>query len=232
MSTTLHKMITVVIADDHQLFRQSLSKLLEGSAEFRVVGEAATGLEAIRMASDLRPDILLLDKVMPGISGLAALRELAKLTPPVPTLLLTADVCDAEIMQALQLGARGVLLKQTTSEMLFRCIRAIVAGEYWVGRECVGEIVARMRERAFPAAAPPRYPTFDFTSRQLEIVSALVAGATNQHIAKQFSISATTVKYHLSHMFEKAGVSNRVELALLFAGRHGVDPAVNQREPA
>ena len=229
MSTEGRAAITVLIADDHQLFRQSLCKLLEGSEEFRVVGEASTGLEAIRLASDLRPDILLLDKVMPGIPGLVVLRELAKLTPPVRTLLLTADVCDAEIMEALQLGARGVFLKQATSEMLFRCIRAIGAGEYWVGRECVGEIVERMRERTFPAAAPAGQRTFDFTARQLEILSALVAGATNQHIAKQFSISATTVKYHLSHMFEKAGVSNRVELALLFASQHGLDSALNQR---
>ena len=221
MSTEGRKVINVLIADDHQLFRQSLCKLFEGSAEFRVVGEAATGLEAIRLASDLRPDILLLDKVMPGMPGLVVLHQLAKLSLPMRTLLLTADVCDAEIMEALQLGARGVLLKQATSEMLFRCIRAIAAGEYWVGRECVGEIVERMRERAFPAPAAPRQPMFDFTARQLEIAYALVAGATNQHIAQQFSISATTVKYHLSHMFEKAGVSNRVELALLFAGRQG-----------
>ena len=228
MSTKARDVITVVIADEHQLFRQSLGKLLEGSAEFRVVGEASTGMEALHLARDLRPDVVVLDRVMPVTPGPVVLRELAKLTPPVRALVLTADASEADIVQALQLGARGVLLKQATSDMLFRSLRAIMAGEYWVGRDCVGEIVQRMRERACPADSAARQPTFGFTSRQLEIVSALVAGASNRDIARQFSISATTVKYHLSHMFDKAGVSNRVELAL-FALQNRLDPTLDPR---
>src|SRR5687767_3568404 len=173
MSSEAPRVTTVLIADDHQLFRQSLCKLLESCDEFRVVGEASTGMEAIRLARELRPDILLLDRVMPGTSALVVLRELAKLPHPVRTLVLTADAGESDIVQAIQLGARGVLLKQATSDMLFRSLRAIMAGEYWVGRECVGEIVERMRERAFPGDSPARQPTFGFTARQLEIVSAL-----------------------------------------------------------
>lgn len=228
MSSNAPHVTTVLIADDHQLFRQSLCKLLEGAHEFRVVGEASTGMDVIQLARDLRPDIAILDRVMPATPGPVVLRELAKLTPPVRTLVLTAEASESDIVQALQLGARGVLLKQATSDMLFRSLRAIMAGEYWVGRDCVGEIVERMRERAFPADSSARQPTFGFTSRQLEIVSALAAGASNRDIAKQFSISATTVKYHLSHMFDKAGVSNRVELAL-FALQHRLDPTQESR---
>lgn len=228
MSSEALRVTTVLIAADHQLSRQSLSKLLESCHEFRVVGEASTGIDAVQRARDLRPDIVVLDRDMPITTRPTVLRELAKLTPPVRTLVLTADASESDIVQALQLGARGVLLKQATSDMLFRSLRAIMAGEYWIGRDCVGEIIQRMREHAFPADAPARQPTFGFTARQLEIVSALVAGASNRDIAKQFSISATTVKYHLSHMFDKAGVSNRVELAL-FALQHRLDPTLDPR---
>lgn len=228
MSSDAPRVTTVLIAADHQLFRQSLCKLLESCHEFRVVGEAPTGLDAIHLARDLRPDIVVLDSVMPFTTGPMVLRALAKLTHPVRTLVLTANASESDIVQALQLGARGVLLTQSTSDMLFRSLRAIMAGEYWVGRDCVGTIVQHMQQSAIAADPSGRQPTFGFTSRQLEIVSALAAGASNRDIARQCSISATTVKYHLSHMFDKAGVSNRVELAL-FAHQHRLDPTLNPR---
>jgi two-component system, NarL family, nitrate/nitrite response regulator NarL len=220
--------ITVVIADDHQLFRESLKTLLETDPGIRVVGEAENGRDVITLARELRPDILLLDLRMPVTPGLVALRELSTLTPPVRMLLLTAEVGDSDIVEALQLGARGVLMKHSATELLFKSIRAVMRGEYWVGRDSVGSVVERMRQRAFPAEAPPHQPTFGFTRRQLEIVSAILEGATNRDIAKQLSISATSVKYHLKNMFDKAGVSNRVELAL-FAVQHRMDPTLYQR---
>jgi two-component system, NarL family, nitrate/nitrite response regulator NarL len=155
---------------------------------------------------------VLLDLLMPGASGLVALRELSTLTPPVRTLMLTAEAGDPDVVEALQLGARGVVLKQVATETLFKAIRSVMAGEHWVCHECVGDLIERVRHRAHPAPAssPQAVP---FTPRQLEIVSAIVAGGTNRDIAKQFSITPTTVKYHLTHMFEKVGVSNRIELA-------------------
>ena len=228
MSSEAPRMTTVLIAADQQLFRQSLCKLLESGDEFRVVGEASTGMDAIHLARDLRPDIVVLDSDMPVTPGPVVLRELAKLTHVVRTLVLTAAASESDIVPMLQLGARGVLQKQATSDMLFRSLRAIMAGEYWVGRDCVGQIVQRMQHRATPADAPDRRPTFGFTSRQLEIASALAAGASNRDIARQCSISATTVKYHLSHMFDKAGVSNRVELAL-FALQHRLNLTLDSR---
>ena len=228
MTSDAPRATTVLVAADHQLFRQSLSKLLESCDEFRVVGEASAGMDAVHLARERQPDIVILDSIMPLTTGPMALRELSKLTPPVRTLVLSEDASESDIVQALQLGARGVLLKQATTDLFFRSLRAIVAGEYWVGRDCVGQIVQRMQQRALPADPARRQPTFGFTARQLEIVSALVAGASNRDIAKQFSISATTVKYHLSHMFDKAGVSNRVELAL-FALQHRLDPTLDPR---
>lgn len=226
MTVETNKRIRVLLADDHELFRESIKKLLECDPTITVVGQAANGADAFKLARDLRPDILFLDLLMPVMAGLPALRELATLTPPVRTVLLTADVGDADIAGALQLGARGVLLKQSTPEMMFRCIRAVLEGQYWIGRECVGDLITRLRAQGSPSDPAPKRPTFGLTPRQLDIVSAIVDGATNADIAKQFSISATTVKYHLTHMFEKIGVSNRVELAL-FAVEHHLNRALS-----
>jgi DNA-binding NarL/FixJ family response regulator len=228
MNTPTRPTISVIIADDHQMFREALRKLLETDPLVRVVGEAANGRDAIKLAADLRPDILLLDLLMPVTPGLAALRELARLTPPVRTLLLTAEAGDAEIIEALQLGARGIVMKHSATELLFKSIHTVMAGQYWVGRECVGIIIDSMRERALASGPAVPQPTFGLTARQLEIVSAIVAGSTNHDIAEQFSISSKTVKYHLTKMFDRLGVSNRIELAL-FAVQHRLDPTLYQR---
>jgi two-component system nitrate/nitrite response regulator NarL len=206
------RVITVVITDDHPLFREALRKLLESDPNVRVVGEAGNGRDGIRLVKALRPDILLLDLRMPDTPGLATLRELSTLTPPVRTLLLTADVGNTDVVDGLRLGARGILMKHSTAEMLFESIYAVMADHYWVGRDCVGELIENMCARELPHAARQQ-ATFGLTPRQLDIVSAIVTGATNDDIAKQFSITPNTVKYHLTNMFDKLGVSNRIELA-------------------
>ena len=217
--------ITVVIVDDHPLFREALQQLLESDPNVRVVGVAGNGRDAIRLVKALRPDILLLDLVMPDTPGLATLRELSTLRLPMRTLLLTADVGNNDVVDALQLGARGILMKHSATEMLFESIHAVMAGHYWVGRECVGELIESMCGSEFPRGAARHQATFGLTARQLDIVSAIVMGATNDDIAKQFSISPNTVKYHLTNMFDKLGVSNRIELAC-FAVQHRLAESV------
>lgn len=219
MNSSPTKRISVLIADDHALFRESLRKLVENEPDLLVVGEANDGRDAVRMAAELRPDVLLLDLRMPGGPGLQCLREISRIVPPVRTLVLTADAGDSEVVEALQLGARGVVLKHSPPDMLFKSIRSVVAGEYWVGRERVADLIEMLRERQ--AAEVPRRadPNFGLTPREMQMVSAVVAGCSNSDIANKFSISPKTVKHHLTNIFDKLGVSNRLELALFAVHR-------------
>jgi two-component system, NarL family, nitrate/nitrite response regulator NarL len=214
--------VRIVIADDHPIFRDGLARLLEIEPDLKVIGAAADGAGAVELVATLRPDLLLLDLAMPGMAGLAALRELRSRSTQAKVILLTATIETAEIVSALQLGAQGVVLKESASEMLFKSIRAVMAGRFWVGRKRVTDLAATLRELS---ADRPRIGRrqFGLTPRELEIIGVILGGYSNNDIAVSFSISEKTVKHHLTNIFDKLGVSNRLELAL-FALHHNLVP--------
>lgn len=163
------------------------------------------------------PDVLLLDLATPGVNGLEALREIGATSKP-RTLVLTAKIETEQIVQALQLGARGVVLKDAATEILFKSIRAVMKGEYWVGRERISNLVEALQSLSRPGAATGRY---GLTERELQVVAAIAEGLTNREIATKLVISEQTVKHHLTSIFDKVGVSNRLELAV-FAVHNGL----------
>jgi DNA-binding NarL/FixJ family response regulator len=217
------EIIRVVIADDHPILREGLRRLLEDDGGFEVVGQAPDGAEAVRLARELRPDVLLLDLAMPRVSGLEALRELATSAEGPKVLVLTVAIEDAQIVEALELGARGVVMKEAATELLFKAIRSVVAGQYWVGRDVVTDIVRHLRERAAAGRRQPS-PAERLTPREREIVAAVAAGESNREVAHRLALAEDTVKHHISNVFDKLGVSNRAELAA-YATSHGLTAA-------
>lgn len=212
--------IRILIADDHPIVRDGLRRLLETEPDFSVVGQAADGREAVKLVRELTPDVLLLDLSMPRLPGLEVLRELSESAAAVRTILLAAAIEKEQIIEALQMGARGVVLKESATQLLFKSIRTVMAGQYWVGREKVSDLVAALRGLVASGGEKPD-KNFGLTRRELEIVSTIVAGYTNRDIAQKFSLSEDTVKHHLTHIFDKLGVSSRLELAM-FAVNHRI----------
>lgn len=214
--------VRILIADDHPIFRDGLRKLLEAEPGFKVVGEAADGEEAIRLIPVLKPDILLLDLAMPRLPGLETLRSIVSSGLDVKTIILTAAIEKAQLVEALQLGARGLVMKESATSIMLKSIRAVMAGQIWVGHESVSSLVHALREKSVPLPSPKK---FGLTPRELEVVAAIVSGYTNRDIAQKFSISEQTVKHHLTNIFDKLGVSNRLELALFAVNHHLADPS-------
>lgn len=213
------KTTRILLADDHAIFRDGLRRLLESEPEFQVIGEAADGAEAIIKTRELEPDLLLLDLAMPRIPGLEALRELTRGgSPDTKIILLTAAIEKNQIVEALQIGARGIVMKEAATQLLFKSIRSVMSGQFWVGRESVGDMVQYLREKT-ESQLPAGGRSYGLTRREMEIVAAIVAGLTNKEIAKKFTLSEDTVKHHLTNIFNKVGVSSRLELAL-FAINH------------
>jgi len=215
--------IRVLIADDHPVVRIGLRNMLQAEANIKLVAEAKDGVEALHMVRTLRPDILLLDLAMPKMPGLEALRELtADNGGETRTIVLTGQIDKRQILEALQLGARGVVLKDAVTAHLSACIRAVMQGQYWLEGRPVQNLVQVLRDLTAQTAPPPR-KTFGLTARELEVVGLITEGSTNKHIAETFGISEETVKRHLTNIFNKIGVGNRLELAL-FALNHNLLP--------
>jgi DNA-binding NarL/FixJ family response regulator len=199
---------------------------MSSEAGLELVGEAQDGDHAIELVQRLRPDVLLLDLQLPGTTGLEVLRRLGSLDIPTRSVLLTAAIERGQMRTALVRGAWGVLLKQSTSELLTKCIRQVSRGEYWVGRESVGDLVQALRNPRRTDEQPG-----GLTPREREIVALIVTGASNKDIAWRLGLNEQTVKNHLRKIFDKLHVANRVELALTAVERRLVVPAAPPVRP-
>jgi two-component system, NarL family, nitrate/nitrite response regulator NarL len=210
--------IRILLADDHPVVRIGVRNMLRAEGHFDVVGEASDGDEAITQTLELLPDILLLDLSMPRMPGLEAMRAIMSGSPRVKILLLTATISTQQIIEALQIGARGIVTKDALIDQLTSAIDAVMQGDYWINGQRVVNLVGALHDLMQKAAVPER-KTYGLTPRELEVVGCIVEGCSNRDIAKQFAISEETVKRHLSNIFDKTGVSTRLELAL-FAIAH------------
>jgi len=213
------KPINILIAVSHAIFRDGLRALLQMESGFHVIGDASDCESAVHLVAQTKPDILLLDMMLPKKNGLDVLRQLRRHDLSVPVLALTGDVGKEVSMQALNLGARGVILNSAPSKTLYEAIRKVIAGEYWISPESVASLVERLKTSTQRPQTPN--PRFGLTPRELEIVVAVVSGYSNPEIAEKLALSEQTVKHHLTHVFDKLGVFSRVELAL-FAVNHNL----------
>jgi DNA-binding NarL/FixJ family response regulator len=197
--------------------------MLMSEPGFEVVGEANDGDEAITMTLEVEPDILLLDLAMPKLPGLEAMRAIMSRSPRVKIILLTSLISTQQIIEALQIGARGIVLKDSVASDLGESLRAVLSGDYWIGGKRVVNLLSALHDLMQQAAAVPEKKTYGLTPRELEVVTCIVEGCSNKDIAKQFTISEETVKRHLSNIFDKTGVSTRLELALFAISHKLVD---------
>jgi two-component system nitrate/nitrite response regulator NarL len=211
--------IRILIADDHPVFRMGLRKLLESQEDFQVVGEASDGEEALKLACHLKPEILLLDLSMPNLQGLEVLCELHKLALGTRSVILTVAIEKSQIVEALQMGAYGVVLKNSPEDVIVKSIRAVMSGQYWIGRESVSDLVRALLEFLPRKGSELGKRDYGVTPRERQVIALIVAGYTNKDMAHKLVISEETAKHHLTHIFDKLGVSNRLEL-VLFAINH------------
>jgi two-component system, NarL family, nitrate/nitrite response regulator NarL len=209
--------IRILIADDHPIVRDGLRKLLLLEDDFEVVGEACDGREVLDKVQEMDPDVLLLDLRMPNLDGLSTLQALVQLNKRTKVIVLTASEDKNEFVQAMKLGCSGIVLKLTAPELIVKSIRKVYGGEIWLDSHTTAAV---MRQFAAPGelGGPPgsgktreRSP---LSTREREIVQHVAQGYKNKEMAEKMFISEQTVKNHLHNIFDKLGVSDRLELAL------------------
>ena len=219
------KIVNVLIVDDHTLFRTGIRKMLEAEPDMRVVGEAATGREALAQARALTPDVILMDVKMPdpsarageALDGVEATRRLCQEMPEVGVIFCTMFEDDEFVFGGLQAGGRGYILKDSDPDTMLRAIRAVAHGE-----SLLGPIIAQKVMRQFSAPAGKQAPPVDdLTPRELEVLKLIAAGLGNQEIAHELTISEKTVKNHINNIFSKLHISDRTQ-AMLYAIRKGL----------
>lgn len=211
----------VVVADDHRLFRQGLIGLMHTRLDLvRVIGEASTGVEAVRLAEQLRPDLLLMDISMPELDGLQAAQAVRQALPEIAIVMLTASELDTHLYEAVQLGAAGYLLKSLDAEELFELLEAVAHGEAAMTRA----MAARLLKSVAWHSTNPVSLVDALTERELDVLGLVAQGASNPQIAANLCITVNTVKVHLRNILDKLQLANRTQAAT-YALQNGLMPS-------
>ncbi|MBN9153378.1 MAG: response regulator transcription factor [Microbacterium sp.] len=191
--------LRLLVVDDHPVVRDGIVGMVSSDPAIEVVGEASDGAEAVRLARVLAPDVVLMDLRMPGMGGVAAIRELQRLGVPARVLVLTTFDADADVLPAIEAGATGYLLKDAPSAELIRAIRAAAAGEVVLAPSVASRLVGRVRASETSLLSP----------RELEVLALVADGATNRVAGERLHLSEATIKTHLLSIYAKLGVSDR-----------------------
>ena len=218
--------IRVLLVDDHSLFRSGIRSLLQRHTDFAVVGEAADGVEGIKRCKQLKPDVVLLDLHMPGMSGVETLMLMQQDVPDIAVIMLTVSEESDDLALAMRSGAQGYLIKNIETDYLLRAIRRAHAGEIVVAEALTGKLVAHMQ------SAPTALPASDIdklTPREKDILACLALGESNKFIARKLDLAESTVKIHVQNVLKKLKLSSRVQAAV-YAVEHRMASAVGERQ--
>ena len=214
--------INVVLADDHSIVRQGLRAILEAESDITVIGEASDGLEAVEIADRLKPDVLVVDIMMPGIIGLEAVRQIAQRSPRTRSIMLSMHANDAYVLEALRNGATGYVLKGSDSTELIRAVRMASRGERFLSPEISTDSIDTLLAKAQAGRVEDVYDTL--TTREREVFQLAAEGLTNIAIAERLFISARTVEIHRANLLRKMGMKTQTDL-VRYALRRGVLPS-------
>ncbi len=204
--------IRIAVIDDHPLLRDGVVRTLQRAGKFKVIGVGGSAADALGMATELSPDLMLLDISMPG-NGVEAAHAIASKHPAIKIIILTVSEREEDVLAAMAAGAQGYVLKGVTGKELLTTIEAVSRGETYIAPQFAARLLVKMRRQEPPASAPPAQA--HLTKREEQILEAISGGLTNKEIARRFEISDKTVKHHVTIVLQKLHARNRVEAALM-----------------
>ena len=209
----MHDQIRILIADDHPMFREGVVQSLASEKDFAIIGQASNGKNAIKMAKELLPDVLLLDITMPDQDGITITKKISAAFPVIQIIMLTASENEDDLMKALKAGARGYVLKGISAKELVKVVRTIVAGGTYISPDMANMILFELSQPSQPD------PLSELSDREKEILKLVAKGYTNREIGTQIHLSEKTIKHYMTNILQKLHVRSRVEAALLVQKR-------------